>query len=116
MTTIAMQTGLSGSGAVTVRGGGSQAYTLTNGLVQVAPVDVPAALASGWIFHGGSAAAYAAARARTMAPPSTYVGSTVTFPDLTTTTIASGVAQIPIMWAALFQSYGWTLAGAFSGS
>jgi hypothetical protein len=114
-TLVAMVTGFGGNGNVSLRGG-SQAYTATNGVVQVALVDVPIALASGWTLHGGSAAAYAAAQVRAMNAPATYVGSTVTLPDQTTAAITATVAQIPAPFVNFMTEQGWRLVGAVAGA
>lgn len=109
--------GLSGNGNVSLRGG-SQSYTATNGVVQVQPVDVPIALASGWTLHGGSAAAFAAAQVHQMAPPATGPanGATVTFPDATTAVITAGVLLVPAQWVAWMQGQHYTLIGAVAGA
>jgi hypothetical protein len=120
MTTIAMQTGFPGSGNGTAHlPGGSQAYTVAGGIAQVQPVDVPAALASGWTFSGGAAAAYAAVSVRAMAPPSSSVlanGATVTFPDGNTAVLTAGVLQVPLQYVALMTEQRWTLVGAFANA
>jgi hypothetical protein len=116
MSTISMVLpGFGGNGNVSLRGG-SQSYTATNGVVQVAPVDVPIAIASGWTLHAGSAAQYAAAQVRAMAAPATFVGSTVTLPDQTTATITAGIAQIPATWVNFMTEEGWRLVGALAGA
>jgi hypothetical protein len=105
---ISMITGLAGNGNVSLRGG-SQSYAQTAGVVQVQPVDVPLALAQGWSFSGGAAAAYAAVSVQPMKPPATFVGGTVTLPDQTTATITAGVAQIPLQYVAFMQEQKWSV-------
>jgi len=112
-----MMTGTGRNGTAGLAGG-SQAYTLTNGIAQVAPVDVPAALQAGWTCHAGAAAAYAAARVRVMIPPATFVapeGDLVALPDGNTASYASGSYPIPNAWAAFFESQGWTFANTLPG-
>jgi hypothetical protein len=118
MTTIAMNTGFPGNGTTQLPSG-SQSYSLTNGIAQVAPVDVPQALAAGWTFSGGAAQAYAASQVRVMAPPATSVlanGATVTFPDGTTAALASGVLHVPAQWFNWMSLQNWTLVSTFAGS
>jgi hypothetical protein len=117
---IPMHTGLSGNGTVSVKGGGSQPYALNGGIVMVQPVDVPAALATGWRFHGsGTEAAYLAARIRLMNPPATSVlanNTVITFPDGQQATLTNGVLPVPQQWFNWMTEQLWSLAPGFPAS
>jgi hypothetical protein len=115
-TLVAMITPFSGSNNTVSLPGGSQTYALAGGIAQVAVVDVPVALRAGWQLHGGSAVAYAAASVRAMSAPATFVGSSVTLPDQTTSAITSGVAQIPSQFVAFMTEQGWRQVGVVAGS
>jgi hypothetical protein len=111
MSTISMQTGLSGNGNVSLRGG-SQSYAQTAGVVQVQPTDVPLALAQGWSFSGGAAAAYGAVSVQLMKPPASSVlasNATITFPDGNTATLSAGVLQVPLQYVTFMQEQKWSV-------
>jgi hypothetical protein len=111
MSTISMVTGLPGNGNVSLRGG-SQSYTQTAGVVQVQPVDVPLALAQGWSFSGGAAAAYASVSVQSMKPPASSVlasNATITFPDGTTATLSAGILSVPLQYVTFMQEQRWSV-------
>jgi hypothetical protein len=113
MSTISMQTGFAGSGSASLPGG-SQAYSLTNGVAAVNPVDVPLALRAGWKLNGGADVAYAAAAVRVMTPPASSVitnGTVTTFPDGNTATLTAAVLIVPSQYVAWMQEQKWVLVG-----
>ncbi len=107
MATIFMNsnTGITGNWTL----GSGAVVALTNGIGQVNPQDVPVALRSGWTVQAGQNWPGAAVKHMSIPAGSNWpTNGTATFPDGTTAAITAGAALIPIAFANLFASYGWT--------
>ncbi len=106
-TTVQMNTGLAGSGTVALPAGAS--YAMTNGIVSVNAVDVPAAIRIGWqVMAGQNLAAVLVNPMKIPTVGAWSASESVTFPDGSTATITSGIANIPAVWINWASQLGWT--------
>jgi len=107
--TISMNSNSGITGNVTLPAPSSAVVALVNGVGQVNPQDVPTAIRAGWVVAAGQPWPSAAVRHLTIPPNGNWpTNGNITLPDGTVVAVTAGAAVIPIAWANLYVSYGWS--------
>jgi len=107
--TISMNSNSGVTGNWTLPGPSGAVIALVNGVGQVNPADVPTAIRSGWSVLPLQNWPGAAVRHLSAPPNGNWpVYGNINLPDGTVVAVVAGAAQIPIAWANLYVSYGWS--------